>query len=123
MNNNQTLVTTSWDDGHKLDLKLARLLKKYEMPATFYIAPRNHEFSEENRLNDKDIIDISKHFEIGSHTMSHQHLTKVSSEQADFELRESKRYLEEVIGKEIVSFSYPYGDYDRSILKLVEKNN
>jgi peptidoglycan/xylan/chitin deacetylase (PgdA/CDA1 family) len=122
MNKTQTIVTTSWDDGHILDLKLARLLKKYEMPATFYIAPRNHELPEESRLGDKEILEISKHFEIGAHSLSHQHLSQVSPEQADFEIRESKRYLEEVSGKEVVSFSYPHGDYNKRVMKLVEKN-
>jgi hypothetical protein len=32
-------VTTSWDDGHKLDMKLAVLLKKYGIKGTFYICP------------------------------------------------------------------------------------
>ena len=31
------LITTSWDDGHPLDLRLAELLHKYDVPATFYI--------------------------------------------------------------------------------------
>ncbi len=39
------IVTTSWDDGHKLDLKLAHLLQKYNMPATFYVSPECREFS------------------------------------------------------------------------------
>ena len=32
-----TIVTTSWDDGNKLDLKLAALLDKYGLVGTFYI--------------------------------------------------------------------------------------
>lgn len=31
----QIIVTTSWDDGHKLDLKLAKLLEKHEIRGTF----------------------------------------------------------------------------------------
>ena len=33
----RVIITTSWDDGHSLDLKLAGLLQKYDIPATFYI--------------------------------------------------------------------------------------
>ena len=40
------LVTTSWDDGRKYDLRLARSLKQYGLKATFYIAPRNRELAE-----------------------------------------------------------------------------
>ena len=48
------IVTTSWDDGHKLDLKLAKLLKKYGVPATFYIAPNNRQWDKKDLLT-KDL--------------------------------------------------------------------
>jgi peptidoglycan-N-acetylglucosamine deacetylase len=49
------IVTTSWDDGHKLDLKLARLLQKYNIAATFYISPANREFSKRDLLSEQEI--------------------------------------------------------------------
>jgi peptidoglycan/xylan/chitin deacetylase (PgdA/CDA1 family) len=42
---NKVTVTTSWDDGHILDVKLSELLKKYNLKGTFYIAPKNREFN------------------------------------------------------------------------------
>src|SRR4051794_21779274 len=30
-------ITTSWDDGHPLDIRIAELLAKYDLPGTFYI--------------------------------------------------------------------------------------
>ena len=30
-------VTTSWDDGHSLDMKLYNLLEEYGLKGTFYI--------------------------------------------------------------------------------------
>ena len=64
----QIIVTTSWDDGHKLDLKLAKLLKKYGIGGTFYISPKNREFREEDLLLDEEIIKLDRDFEIwGSH--------------------------------------------------------
>ncbi|MCX6750242.1 MAG: polysaccharide deacetylase family protein, partial [Candidatus Pacearchaeota archaeon] len=109
----QIIVTTSWDDGHKLDLRLAKLLKKYNIKGTFYISPRNREFKKEDLLTDKEIIELSKDFEIGAHTMTHPRLTKVSEEEAFKEILESKRYLEKLTGKEIKSFCYPGGDYNK----------
>ena len=40
----KTLITTSWDDGNKLDIKVAELLDKYGMKGTFYIAKLPHSF-------------------------------------------------------------------------------
>ena len=32
-----TCITTSWDDGHPLDLRVAELLAKYGLQGTFYV--------------------------------------------------------------------------------------
>ena len=39
----EAIVTTSWDDGHPLDLKLAELLGRYHIPTTFCIPIDNVE--------------------------------------------------------------------------------
>lgn len=54
-------------------------------------------------------------FEIGSHTLSHPHLTDLSNEQLILEVADSKKKLEDITGREVVSFSYPYGDYDSRV--------
>jgi peptidoglycan/xylan/chitin deacetylase (PgdA/CDA1 family) len=48
-------------------------------------------------------------FEFGSHTMRHRCLTEIPLEDARWELTESKRRLEEKLGREVVGFAYPYG--------------
>lgn len=121
MKNKQVIVTTSWDDGHKLDLKLAKLLKKYNIKGTFYVSPNNREFKKEDLLTDKDIVELSKDFEIGAHTMTHPRLTKISLEEAKKEIVNSKKYLETLTGKKINSFCYPGGDYNKEIRDLVEE--
>jgi peptidoglycan/xylan/chitin deacetylase (PgdA/CDA1 family) len=49
--------------------------------------------------------------EIGSHTLTHPFLSKLSAISQDGELRQSRRSLEEIIGQRVTSFSYPHGDY------------
>ena len=44
------VVTTSWDDGHILDLKLSNLLTKYNIKGTFYLSPKDREIKEKDRL-------------------------------------------------------------------------
>lgn len=122
MKNKQVIVTTSWDDGHKLDLRLAKLLKKYNIKGTFYVSPNNREFKKEDLLTDKEIVELSKDFEIGAHTMTHPRLTKISLDEARKEIVDSKKYLEKLTGKEIKSFCYPGGDYNKEIRDLVEES-
>jgi peptidoglycan/xylan/chitin deacetylase (PgdA/CDA1 family) len=44
---------------------------------------------------------------VGSHTVTHPNLAKVSAEEVQYELGESKRRLEEVLGEPVIHFSYP----------------
>ena len=48
--------------------------------------------------------------ELGSHTMSHPRLSAIEPETAAWEMRESKKQLEALLGTEICAFAYPYGD-------------
>jgi glycosyltransferase involved in cell wall biosynthesis len=104
-------VTTSWDDGHKLDIRLAALLRKYDLLGTFYISPKDREFAQSDLLENDDVKRLSYEFEIGAHTMTHPRLTKISDTEAYDEIADSKTYLETIIGKKILSFCYPGGNY------------
>jgi peptidoglycan/xylan/chitin deacetylase (PgdA/CDA1 family) len=47
--------------------------------------------------------------EIGAHTISHPILAKLNDESARFEIAESKRQLEAIVGKPVRYFAYPNG--------------
>jgi glycosyltransferase involved in cell wall biosynthesis len=114
-------VTTSWDDGHRLDTRLAQLLQKYGIKGTFYVCPQDREFKREDLLSTPDLLAISKDFEIGGHTITHPHLTKIPIAQADDEIAMSKVYLEEILQREVTAFCYPYGDYNDEVKAIVKK--
>lgn len=115
------VVTTSWDDGHKLDLQLAALLKKYGLRGTFYVSPDDREFKKADRLNHDEIKQLAKDFEIGAHTMTHPRLTTVTDRQAYREISNSKQFLEDIIGQPVTSFCYPGGDFDKRHPPMVKK--
>jgi peptidoglycan/xylan/chitin deacetylase (PgdA/CDA1 family) len=121
MSQKQVKVTTSWDDGHVLDMKLAVLLKKYDIKGTFYISPQDREFSKDERLTPAQIKQLSKDFEIGAHTMTHPRLTTITPGDAQQEIRRSKIYLEELTGRAVISFCYPGGDYSSQHIPMVKK--
>jgi peptidoglycan-N-acetylglucosamine deacetylase len=114
------VLTTSWDDGHKCDLRLARMLKEHGLGATFYVAPQNQEFAKQDLLNSEEIRAISQDFEIGAHSMTHPRLPGISEQQAKREIVESKAVLEQVTGKEIKAFCYPGGAYTKLHVQLVK---
>lgn len=114
------VIETSWDDGHKLDLKVAELLKKYNLPGTFYIVLDN--IGKEDYLTWDDIKKISEMgFEIGSHTMTHQlDLKLLFDDELKYELQTSKEMLETALGKPVTKLCYPRGRYDDRVLKMAE---
>lgn len=114
-------VTTSWDDGHKLDKKLADLLIKYGIKGTFYLSPKDREIKGDERLSDEEIINLSRKFEIGGHTLTHPRLSLIGDQEAETEILEGKKYLENVIGKKIESFCYPGGDFSDKHLSMVKE--
>jgi peptidoglycan-N-acetylglucosamine deacetylase len=109
---NKIIVTTSWDDGHQLDLKLADLLWKYGLKGTFYISPNNRELSQKLLLNSEEIRNLNQKFEIGAHTLTHPHLTDLQFDEAYLEIAGSKKLLESITGKTVSSFCYPGGFYN-----------
>lgn len=114
----KAIITTSWDDGHPLDLKLAGLLRRYDISATFYIPIDN---VERECLNPDEIREIGESFDIGGHTYHHVNLPRVSIKEREREIVESKRRLEEITGRELLSFCYPYGRFNDQVISIVKE--
>jgi peptidoglycan-N-acetylglucosamine deacetylase len=118
-NTPETMVTTSWDDGHLLDSRLAALLSKYSIPATFYISPQNREIPAASRLSDSEIASLASNFEIGAHTLTHPRLTQLSDAEAMREIALGKDSLEQLIATSVDSFCYPGGAYRHRHIRMV----
>lgn len=105
------LVTTSWDDGHGLDDELADLLDDVGAAATFYI-PREAKY---RQVDDDFVRHLSERFEVGAHSLTHPHLTALADADLRDEVRGSKTYIEDVVGKPCVTFCYPSGHVDARV--------
>ncbi|QEC79035.1 polysaccharide deacetylase family protein [Mucilaginibacter ginsenosidivorax] len=112
------IFTTSWDDGDVSDFKLQELIKSFGVKGTLYIP----QISNHRSLNDNDIKELSNYFEIGAHTITHQNLINASNSEIEFEISESKSYIENIIGKKCDVFSYPYGLFNSQIESQVKKS-
>ncbi|HVF81734.1 MAG TPA: polysaccharide deacetylase family protein [Flavisolibacter sp.] len=110
------LITTSWDDGHVLDLRLAELLQKYKLPATFYIPQINPERAV---MPPHLIQSLAKSFEIGGHTLHHVRLRSANKELLEKEIKGSYIWLGHLLGESPVSFCFPGGVFDQTTVKYV----
>lgn len=59
--------------------------------------------------------------EIGSHTVSHPHLPRLSDAELDRELRQSRARVEERLGRRCRFFAYPYGEHDERVQDAVRR--
>lgn len=57
----------------------------------------------------------------GAHTVNHPILTNLPLKQAKWEITQSKRDIEERLGKEVTTFAYPNGDFNAGVVELVQK--
>jgi peptidoglycan/xylan/chitin deacetylase (PgdA/CDA1 family) len=58
----------------------------------------------------------------GAHTVTHPVLTNLPLEQARWEIAQSKKHIEEKLGKEVTAFAYPFGPFNAEIAGLVKES-
>lgn len=112
------MVTTSWDDGHTADARLADLLAKYGVAGTFYVPDRNSEGRPV--MDDAELRQLSAGFEIGGHSIDHVVLTALEGAEAQRQITGNKRRLEAVTGKAVRGFCYVRGRYNRKLKAIVK---
>jgi peptidoglycan/xylan/chitin deacetylase (PgdA/CDA1 family) len=59
--------------------------------------------------------------EVGGHSVNHVRLNECGLMTVKYELRESKKQLEEITGKHVTSFAYPYGHYPRNYREVMQE--
>lgn len=58
---------------------------------------------------------------IGSHTCSHPHLPEISDDELTRELTESRRRIEDELGRPCAVLAYPFGDHDARVRDAARK--
>jgi peptidoglycan/xylan/chitin deacetylase (PgdA/CDA1 family) len=125
-------VAVTFDDGFQsvVDIALPELVKR-EIPFTIFI-PTGHlgrrprwgigeGFQDEGeRIVTADQLknlppDVVT---IGSHTVTHPRLARLSEKEAFAELHNSREELESMLGRNVELFSFPHGEYNKALVQL-----
>jgi len=117
-------VALTFDDGYLEHARTAYMLARLGIKATFFIITHLRRFEGKPLLTSRpELIErISRlGHEIGSHTCTHPILTELDSSRLDRELRESKRFLEDLTGVEVLGLAYPYGIYNAKVIRCATK--
>ena len=117
-------VVITIDDGWKSARTIAYpILKKYGFTAVLFVYTDLVK-SKQNSLtlswDDVRFLQESGVFEIGSHTITHRDLDKLSDDQLQRELRESRRIIFEKVGVTPDILAYPNGVFDEKAIKTMK---
>lgn len=105
-------IRLSVDDGCSSDVRVAELARKYGIECVFYWPVFWHSLAIEHGyepLSKDEAEKIAQEFEIGSHTVTHRHLTRIPKHEALTEIYWSKRLLSSMFGVNITKFAPPRG--------------
>lgn len=113
-------IVITFDDGYMDNYSNAfPILKEFNMVATIFCITSNLDGS--YYLSEDAIKEMSNYgIDIQSHTVTHPQLNKLTYNQQLTELKESKKTLEYITGKEIDSIAYPYGDFNEETIKAAK---
>ncbi|MCX6784819.1 MAG: polysaccharide deacetylase family protein [Candidatus Komeilibacteria bacterium] len=115
-------IILTFDDGYKnFYLDVYPLLQKYQMKATYYII--NNLINHPDYISTNQLIELSQSplIEIGAHTLDHPHLSTLPTEKVKIEIERSKDELEKLLHQPILTFAYPYGDFNTTTLAIVKQ--
>jgi peptidoglycan/xylan/chitin deacetylase (PgdA/CDA1 family) len=114
-------VLITFDDGYKNNLDAAKILKKYNFNAIFFIATNTIGKSLDNTpmLDENDIKHlISLGMQIGSHSHFHIKLSELYEKEIIDNIQQSKHILSKF--GDIDDFAYPFGNYNSNCFDILK---
>ncbi|HYX88986.1 MAG TPA: polysaccharide deacetylase family protein [Gaiellaceae bacterium] len=124
------LLHVTFDDAYKNVVQALPALERLRVPATVFacagyaedgrpLAVPELALEAERHPNELATMTwdelralVERGVEIGSHTLTHSHLTELGDDELDRELRESRERLEDRLHRRCRLLAYPYGDED-----------
>lgn len=120
--NNNPICLITFDDGHKSNLWAAQLLKEKGLKGVFYVV-KDFSLNNPDYLSKNDIKAISEmgHL-IGVHGKDHEWWKLKNDAKLVAELKETKEWIENITGKNVVTCSAPGGGINSKVIKNIKKN-
>jgi len=95
------------------DERVTKVLVDTKTPATIFLGGK---WMEEEPEHTKYLASLPQ-FELGNHSFLHPHMTQVSKQRMQAELRWTQEVLFTLTGRQSLLFRPPYGEYDSTVVK------
>jgi peptidoglycan/xylan/chitin deacetylase (PgdA/CDA1 family)/glycosyltransferase involved in cell wall biosynthesis len=127
-------VLITFDDAYEDTANFALpLLRKYGFGGVVFVVTRRigktNTWDEERGAGTLKIMSAEKirHWaqdgiEFGGHTLTHPDLTSLSHEECKKEIAVCKEDLSKLLGTEVVSFAYPFGEHDADARRIAREH-
>jgi peptidoglycan/xylan/chitin deacetylase (PgdA/CDA1 family) len=126
-------IAVTFDDGFRVTHEQALpILLRHAIPATMFLVsdrvagnndwmtPRG--FPRRELMTREQMLEMGRAgITLGSHTRSHARLREAGATALENEIVGSKAELEDLLGKEVAYFAYPFGQYTEAGRDLVER--
>jgi peptidoglycan/xylan/chitin deacetylase (PgdA/CDA1 family) len=127
------VVGITFDDGYRNNLELALpVLQAHGFTATCYVVSgrmgQTNVWDDEHGVIPAPLMSANEvrawadqGMEVGSHTCTHADLSRSSPDLALAEIRDSRQALEDLLGRAVTQFCYPYGHYQALHANMVRE--
>jgi len=115
-------INISFDDGSIYDLRTADLLKRYGLEAIFFIPVNWQRYLASKgieALSVDNLKSLASEYEIGSHGVNHELLTRSDDKKIHQEIYDSYEFWKSA-GYKVNGFCYPRGYYNEDIKREVK---
>ncbi len=114
-------VVITFDDGNRNNYTSAfPVLKEYGLPATIFLV--SDWIGKDNFLTDPQIKEMERYnIDFGSHTRTHPFVTELSGEELKEEIVSSKKAIEEISGKPVYTFCFPFGGKNKDARQILQE--
>lgn len=107
-------VTSTWDDGTAHDRRLIAIFNRYGLKGSFYLnssalGRTAQETGWKDYVHAGDVKTLYEQHEVGSHTVSHPHVWRISRQALNWEFMEDRQRLEALVGYPIRGAVIPFG--------------